>query len=396
MSAETIEGESVEIRPDVALTVDRGMTVTGPLALAGLTDEEFDRRLAALDTMRSRVARMQKALMVKDVDYGIIPGTGTKPTLLKPGAEKLCQAYGLAADFAPKRIVGNGLTEPHLSYVTRCELHLGSTDGLTVAVGYGSANSFERKHRYRRGERVCPECGKPTIIKGKDEYGGGWVCFRKKGGCGHKWPDGAAVIEGQTTDDIENPDPFDLDVVLAKMSEKRAFVDATLRATAASGLFTQDVEDLPRTEDPEPPEAPSYADGLIGVVEKGKAPVNLELRQTPDGMAYGFKLKAGNRAFQVLAVGSLGEALSMLEGLEGQRVTVYGSIEMIPWRKGDRDMPPYPRVNLERIQTPDYTLPAPVDVTHGLTEEEKAAIAGSLPDEAPTEPLFPLPSKVAS
>jgi hypothetical protein len=124
----------------------------------------------------------------------------------------------------------------------------------------------------------------------------------------------------------------------------------------------------------------THAEGLIGVVEKGRAPVDLEPRQTPTGLAFGFKLKAGNRAFQVLAVGPLGKALSMVEGLEGQRVTVYGTIDMIPWRKGDRDMPPYPRVNLERIQTPDYTLPATVE----LTPEERDLIAGSLPDEAPS------------
>lgn len=36
----------------------------------------------------------------------------------------------------------------------------------------------------------CPECGKASaVIKGKVEYGGGWLCFGKKGGCGAKWQD---------------------------------------------------------------------------------------------------------------------------------------------------------------------------------------------------------------
>jgi hypothetical protein len=34
---------------------------------------------------------------------------------------------------------------------------------------------------------VCPKCGAAAIIKGKAEYGGGWVCFKKKGGCGAKF-----------------------------------------------------------------------------------------------------------------------------------------------------------------------------------------------------------------
>ena len=35
---------------------------------------------------------------------------------------------------------------------------------------------------------VCPECGKSDgVIVGKPEYGGGFVCFKASGGCGHKW-----------------------------------------------------------------------------------------------------------------------------------------------------------------------------------------------------------------
>jgi hypothetical protein len=234
---------------------DTGIAATGALALAALSDDEFDRRLGALAKSKERVERIQRALMTRDVDFGLIPGT-PKPTLLKPGAEKLCLAYGLAADFAPVRTIGDGQSEPWLSYVTRCELHLGSLDGPVVAVGYGAANSWERRYRYRMADRACPNCGQPAIIKGKAEYGGGWVCFKKKGGCGSKWPDGAPEIEGQEVGQVDNPDPFDLDVTLAKMAEKRAHVDATLRATAASGLFTQDMEDRPPELPPDPPADP--------------------------------------------------------------------------------------------------------------------------------------------
>ena len=45
----------------------------------------------------------------------------------------------------------------------------------------------------RRAEapgNACPKCGKvKPVIKGKEEYGGGWVCFKKKGGCGATWQD---------------------------------------------------------------------------------------------------------------------------------------------------------------------------------------------------------------
>ena len=35
----------------------------------------------------------------------------------------------------------------------------------------------------------CPECGKFAVIKGAPQYGGGWVCWKKKDGCGKKWDD---------------------------------------------------------------------------------------------------------------------------------------------------------------------------------------------------------------
>ena len=38
----------------------------------------------------------------------------------------------------------------------------------------------------RADVKTCPACGKAAIIKGKAEFGGGWVCFKKKGGCGWK------------------------------------------------------------------------------------------------------------------------------------------------------------------------------------------------------------------
>lgn len=395
MTAEVIEGEAREIDA-VALTVrpDHGMTAAGPLALASLTDEEFDRRLAALDTMRTRVARMQKALMVKDVDYGVIPGTGTKPTLLKPGAEKLCQAYGLAAEFVPQRIVGDGDKEPHLSYLMRCELHLGSTAGLIVAVGYGSANSFEAKHRYRRAARICPNCGKPAIIKGKAEYGGGWVCFKKKDGCGSKWRDGAPEIEGQSVEDIENPDPFDLDVVLVKMSEKRAFIDATLRATAASGLFTQDVEDLPREPVQEPPRdhdsdgaaasQTTHRDGLLGkAIAQGTQDFELRQHETK-GFTLPFRLKEGRLNQIVLAQGEL--ALQLADTKEqtlDQRITVWGHFEDDTFPKRDGSTVTYKVLHAERVKVPDGRV---LPVTPEAPKQNPSGIGGH-EDWDPTPPL---------
>ena len=76
----------------------------------------------------------------------------------------------------------------------------------------------------------CPKCGENTaVIIGKPEYGGGYVCFGKKGGCGWKWQPGhehdvqpppdsdpvkrareAAAAHGMTTgDQIKKSDAYD-------------------------------------------------------------------------------------------------------------------------------------------------------------------------------------------
>jgi hypothetical protein len=251
MTMEVIEGEVRESLP----AIRHEEAQAGTFALAAMTDDEFTTRLAALKRGRDRIAAIQRELMDKDVDYGTIPGT-PKPTLLKPGAEKLCDIYGLRADFAPERVIGDGISAPALAYQTRCELHLGSLDGPVVAVGYGSANSWERKHRYRRAERACPECGLIGSLLRSKHGKAEWFCWAKKGGCGKTFPIADPRVTEQPLGDVENPDPWDLDTTLLKMAEKRAHVDATLRATAASGLFTQDVEDQPRQEAPlpEPPQ----------------------------------------------------------------------------------------------------------------------------------------------
>ena len=54
--------------------------------------------------------------MVKGEDYGVIPGTGSKPTLLKPGAEKLCVLFKLSTKIeTTMRDLGRG----HREYETK-------------------------------------------------------------------------------------------------------------------------------------------------------------------------------------------------------------------------------------------------------------------------------------
>lgn len=197
--------------------------------------------------------------MKENVDYGVIPGTD-KPALFKPGAEKLSVLFQLDVQLENEKQWGPG---DHLTVLSRATVYHAPT-GARLGFGEGLCTTREKRYAYRRADRVCPECGKPAIIKGKKEYGGGWVCFKKKDGCGKKFDDTDPAITGQAVGDIENPDLPDLWNTVVKMAEKRARVDAVLAVTGASALFTQDIEDAVQPREPEPTGASDITPPRIG------------------------------------------------------------------------------------------------------------------------------------
>ena len=175
-------------------------------------------------------------------DFGALPGAGAKKVLLKSGADKLCEIYGLYDDYEIVARVEDwdrGLFDFEL----RCVLKSRRDDSI-VGTGLGSCSSFESKYRWRLAQRICPSCGATAIIKGRAEYGGGWVCFDKKGGCKAKFDDTDRRITAQEIGRVENPDIIDTKNTVLKMAKKRAKIDAVIGVTRSSGLFTQDLEDL--------------------------------------------------------------------------------------------------------------------------------------------------------
>ncbi len=207
-------------------------------------------RKTAIDDLLNKVALVQEVMakvMHDGEHYGVIPGCGTKPALLKAGAEKLGMTFRLKASFdVNERDLGHA----HREYSIRCILSDGN-------MGVGSCSTMESKYRYRQGERKCPECGKATIITGKAEYGGGFICFAKKGGCGAKFAANDERITGQFVGKVEHDNPADFYNTCLKMGKKRAHVDAIITATACSDIFTQDVEEMVQnaavaTADPAP------------------------------------------------------------------------------------------------------------------------------------------------
>jgi hypothetical protein len=137
----------------------------------------------------------------------------------------------------------------------------------------------------------------------------------------------------------------------------------------ASRQEVQNKQDEPR------PQLERPVNGMIGIVQAGKPPVDMELRNDIElGPVWGFKVKNGTIAFQALATGPLATALSTV-GLEvGTRVTLEGSMVDVPWTKAGKDMPPFSRVMLTRVHTPDWTLPADVPEGTAITDEEAAEI----------------------
>ncbi|HCB93858.1 MAG TPA: hypothetical protein DEP57_08670 [Selenomonas sp.] len=119
------------------------------------------------------------------VDYNTIPGCGRKPALLKSGAEVLCSVFG----FRTTSEVINRVMELEKGFALyEVKTTVFDADRNIRAVGLGSCNSHEKKY-IKQGLAMSAN----TILK---------------------------------------------------MARKRSYVDAILSATAASRVFTQDIEEL--------------------------------------------------------------------------------------------------------------------------------------------------------
>jgi cell division protein ZapA (FtsZ GTPase activity inhibitor) len=210
------------------------------LATLSTRPEQLQRMLDNMSAERKILSRFVDEQMVEGTDYGVIPGTKNR-TLLKPGGEKLIDLFRCTPRF--KLIKDReDFDKGFFHYIFRCQLVQRDSE-VVIAEGFGSCNSHEGKYRYRNAQRICPACNNPTIIKGKEEYGGGWVCFKKKGGCGTKFEDGDPAIEGQAVGQTENPDVADQANTILKMAKKRAMIDGAISMARCSELFTQDLDD---------------------------------------------------------------------------------------------------------------------------------------------------------
>lgn len=159
------------------------------------------------------VQRVMESVMKKDVHYGVIPGTD-KPTLLKPGAEVLMSTFRIAVDPQIEDLSG----PDEIRYRIRC-VGTHQTSGTIMGAGIGECSSNEEKYKWKRTYNqkefdATPE-DRRRIKYFKDNE--------------------AKQIRTE---------PADVANTILKMAKKRALVDFTLTALAASDIFAQDLEDM--------------------------------------------------------------------------------------------------------------------------------------------------------
>ena len=162
----------------------RALAVTpAPVTPLDLPVEAFRSGLARRKENRARLMEWVRDALVEGVDYGRIPTRRgpSKPSLWKPGAEKICGMLGVTVHFPTlhdyEQAALHGVQLLHI--IVRCELH--DAGGRVVADGVGARS------------------------------------LKQDGG--------------------------DINKAL-KMAEKSAHIDATLRMAGLSEVFTQDLEDM--------------------------------------------------------------------------------------------------------------------------------------------------------
>lgn len=124
-----------------------------------------------------------RANLNQNSDFGIIPDT-PKPTLLKPGAEKILMMMGLQSQFEIADSTRDW-EQGFFQYQIRCKL---IKNDILITEGLGACNSKEKKY-----------------LKAS---------------------------------------PYDADNTVLKMAKKRALVDAALMVGSLSDIFTQDLDDI--------------------------------------------------------------------------------------------------------------------------------------------------------
>ncbi len=168
-----------------------------------------------------------KAVLREGTDYGVIPGTGDRKVLLKPGAEKLLQWFGFAYtmhcldierdDEGKKQgatyrcTVVKRLADGTVADIATCEGYAGYEEEKFYRPADEQAR-FKAEARERKYAKIDGRPANPNKWQHIAEYRAPWN-------------------------------------TVIKMAQKRALVGATIDATAAAGLFGQEEDSSPVADD---------------------------------------------------------------------------------------------------------------------------------------------------
>lgn len=196
---------------------------------------------ASLTEIKNQVTLIQQVMrevMIEGEHYGTIPGCGDKKVLLKPGAEKLMLTFRLANDLDVQVLE---LPNSHREY--RLKVTIYAPSGQRLGTGVGSCSTMESKYRFRTGPientgKLVPQDywthRESNPAKAQEILGGKGFSAKK---VGTKY---YIVKQGER---VEHDNPADNYNTCLKMAKKRGLVDAVLTSTAASDIFTQDLEE---------------------------------------------------------------------------------------------------------------------------------------------------------
>lgn len=199
------------------------LTNQNPLTLI----EDINVKAVADTVQKVRVLQSTlKNILTERHDYGKIPGCGDKPTLLKPGAEKILMAMGITATYEliehTEKFEGLGF----FAYTVKCILN---KNGIKITEGLGHANSKEKKWAYEYVyEKDLPDGANKDLLKKKK--------INSESGTFYKYEVEADANSKANT--------------ILKMAKKRAQIDAVLSVASLSEIFTQDFDDIPQDEAP--------------------------------------------------------------------------------------------------------------------------------------------------
>lgn len=174
------------------------------------------------------VQEIMRDIMRPGVHYGEIPGTD-KPSLYKQGSEVLLSAFRISVEPVVKMTLDP--ETGHATYQVDCiGRHI--TTNLVVGIGVGEASTAEEKYAYRAAICDAEYDDTPANMRRTKWFKGRYDRTKRKYG------EPYSVKQVRTN-------PADHRNTVLKMAKKRAQIDLTLTALAASDMFAQDLEDLP-------------------------------------------------------------------------------------------------------------------------------------------------------